>query len=786
MEHFLSLPQIPQRTPEWFQKKSEILSSTQVASIIHLNSHRSYDQLLQKQPDLEPPEIPRITRRNAHDIDPITWGTVLESIAIQHLEQTTQKPVGPLGLKIHDQYPYLGASPDGIQIVNSQPRLIEIKCPKRRQITYRVPLEYWVQVQIAMEVWDIDQTLYCEYKFDITTESPTTRDLTLTYGELARGVYWIYHDSWTYLIERDREWFQRVQPQIERFYYLKFAPSDLSLSFESDSNEDNQQKRKHTQVSPQQRKKQKVRQRISYSHFSIKERIPVNKLSNFLRDDPIIDWLEIHGAEHGYEKEKSIFLDFYNQMNLQFKLNQIVLLLNKVKEHQLSYRVLNPSIDNLIDIYQNNLLLKIPYDLSLLEETQAAMEDQVQVIFMGQLAKEIRGHYLWDTFDVIVHRDSFGLIFKPEQESLIQLPDLSELTYIPIKIKLTTLKFLKRGSGVHLGSDHKVDQLKIGAITAALLMDRHQTLGVIPEHKKHKLMEDGLDWLQSVKDTSTIDSIYPNMKNHYDSQWKTAKSEIAREREELTQIRYLSVSIRGKLHNKGITKISQLTEEIVADYDKKIIPHIQQELYLPKLVVPPSTPTKHSVTDQPIEIYLDFEHSTSLGNTPSIIFLMGILVKIGDQDPEYHPYLVEHLNQESQTKMLSEGMHFLRMLRGKNIPVFHWSNAEPNLLSKAGWDLPSNCYWVDLHHHFVQNHASIPGCYTYGLKDVASSLYQMKMIQSHWLHGLDGNSAMTMACNINHKCEITGETFRDDLRIRKLCEYNYVDCIVMEEIRRLL
>lgn len=772
MEHYQNLPQIPQRTPEWHEKKAKILSSTQIASILHLNSFHSYEDLLQSAPRSYSSKSMKITRRNVHRIDPITWGTVLEPIAIQLMEQSTASPSVALGLKLHDQYPFLGASPDGLQIIKGNPRLIEIKCPKKRQITYRVPLEYWVQVQIAMEVWDIDEALYCEYKFDLTTEEPTTKDLTLTYGQLTRGVYWIYQDSWHYVIKRDHVWFQKILPDIEKFYQLKFGQETLNLKTGV--------KRSRTTTNTGNKRARRTRQNpVACSHHTGdgQQMLSINKLTNYLRDDPILDWLEYHDLNHDYTKEKSLFLDFYNQKNLNFKLHQIEHFISLAHQSHLSYQIMNQSLTYLLDIYQNNLLLKLQYDCHLINETQKAMNNGVDLILLGQMGREVGDHFLWDTFDLIVKKDAFPTLFQGHRflESSESNELMNTVSYIPIKIKFTTLNFRSGHFSLREGK-HRVDMIKMGTISPGLLLDRRGDLGYISKNNDDSKIIAGLQWLQNMQRTS-LNEIWPNMKNHYDSQWVTAKEEIANKKDELTKISYMTVNNRKTLHEHGIFKIQDLSPEDLKGlrYANRIMPFISEELNLPPL----------ELDQEGIEVYLDFESCSSLGTGESIIFLMGILVKRGDEDLEYCPYLVENLDKESESKMLSEGLRFLRKL-GQNIPIFHWSSAEPNLLDRAGWELPSNCYWLDLYAHFLKNNASIPGCYTYGLKDVAATLYQMKMIQSRWLHGLDGNTAMTMAWNIAHKCKITGERFNQDARIKKLCDYNYVDCVVMEEIRKLL
>jgi hypothetical protein len=123
---------------------------------------------------------------------------------------------------------------------------------------------------------------------------------------------------------------------------------------------------------------------------------------------------------------------------------------------------------------------------------------------------------------------------------------------------------------------------------------------------------------------------------------------------------------------------------------------------------------------------------------------------------------------------------------GPRVPIFHWSQAEPNLLKRAGFELPKNCYWVDLYNHFVYENATIPGCYSYGLKEVATRLAEMKKIKTEWTQGLDGNQAMILARLADRKACLEGTKFSEDEEITRVCRYNWVDVKVMEEIRGLL
>lgn len=785
MEYYQSLPQIKQDTPEWYQRRSEIITSTNVASILHLNSFHSYDELLSKQPDPTPHTNRTITSQNVHNIQATEWGKLLEPFAIQHLEQTTHKAVGSLGLKVHDEIPYLGASPDGIQIVNGVARLIEIKCPVSRQITYKVPLEYWVQMQIAMEVWDIDRVLYCEYKFNLSTERPSTQDLTLTYGSLENGVYWNYVDNWQYEITRDRAWFQEIKPQIESFYKLKFTPifnPDITTRTAITTNPNTGstkvqsstiKRKRDNEVSEEDQQRSKMRS----SKYMIKERVPVNRFDNFLQDDPILDWLEFHAGKHKWTRRKDMFISALSQLGLEFRLDVINSMIDVANEKGVNYCILNPSINNLLSIYKNNLLLKLPYDLNVLEETQQMMDKGMGIIFMGQLSRKINKHYLWDTFEMIIRKDVFKMIFT---DVLFEgAPILEELDYIPMKLKYTTLDY--RANSSFLKSKHKLDMTKMGLISTSLIFDRHGQHGVIPKHNNVDVFKNGLAWFKEIE-TTQLKDLYPNMNNDRDGQWRHAKNEIAESIEELTQISYMNYENREELHSQGITKISQLLPEHLEGLKnaKQIGQHISKELYLPPLPVPEETPE--------MEIFMDFESVSSIFADEGLIFMMGVILKPRDGDSEYCKFIVDNLEKVSEKKMLNEGFKYIKSkTRGMtNVPIYHWGNAERSLLKTAEKEVPSNMYMIDLHNHFKNEGATIPGCYGFGLKDVANTLHNMGLVQSIWLNDINGSMAMVMAHHIQHKCAITGGEFKEDPRIVKISEYNYVDCQVLLEIRQLL
>ena len=68
----------------------------------------------------------------------------------------------------HKKYPYLLASPDGINIKEGNKRygrMVEVKNPTTRELTGIPKKEYWIQMQLQMEVWDFDECDFLETVF---------------------------------------------------------------------------------------------------------------------------------------------------------------------------------------------------------------------------------------------------------------------------------------------------------------------------------------------------------------------------------------------------------------------------------------------------------------------------------------------------------------------------------------------------------------------------------------------------------------------------------------------
>jgi putative phage-type endonuclease len=95
-----------------------------------------------------------------------------------------------IGLRPHPLYDFLGGSPDGI---TESGKLLEIKCPLMREIKAEVPVYYMPQLQLLMDILNLDECDFIQYKpADITWPGPAE--------------FVVVH------VLRDRQWFQDSLP----------------------------------------------------------------------------------------------------------------------------------------------------------------------------------------------------------------------------------------------------------------------------------------------------------------------------------------------------------------------------------------------------------------------------------------------------------------------------------------------------------------------------------------------------------------------------------------------
>ena len=96
------------------------------------------------------------------------WGQKYEPLSVMFYECLYNTKIEDFGCIQHESYSFLGASPDGINVdIHSERygRMLEIKNIVNREINGIPKKEYWIQMQLQMEVCNLDECDFLETKF---------------------------------------------------------------------------------------------------------------------------------------------------------------------------------------------------------------------------------------------------------------------------------------------------------------------------------------------------------------------------------------------------------------------------------------------------------------------------------------------------------------------------------------------------------------------------------------------------------------------------------------------
>lgn len=97
---------------------------------------------------------------------PMSWGHKYEPLTVKLYEYLHNTQISDFGCIEHNKYPFLAASPDGIVTGDTNyGRMIEIKNVVSREITGIPKKDYYIQMQLQMEVCDLDECDFVETKF---------------------------------------------------------------------------------------------------------------------------------------------------------------------------------------------------------------------------------------------------------------------------------------------------------------------------------------------------------------------------------------------------------------------------------------------------------------------------------------------------------------------------------------------------------------------------------------------------------------------------------------------
>jgi putative phage-type endonuclease len=179
VEKLKKIKQPEQRSDEWFAARQTKVTASEAASCLYMtrkvceeyvNTYNLQDTFRYSETKCCNPYASRkayITKKandygkqiRMPDNEFTLWGKKFEETATRYYCVKKNTSINDFGLLPHPRLRWLAASPDGI---TDDGVMLEIKCPKRRQITGVPPLYYWIQMNIQLEVANLDNCDFLE------------------------------------------------------------------------------------------------------------------------------------------------------------------------------------------------------------------------------------------------------------------------------------------------------------------------------------------------------------------------------------------------------------------------------------------------------------------------------------------------------------------------------------------------------------------------------------------------------------------------------------------------
>lgn len=259
LEKLKSIIQPEQRSDEWYIFRNSTLTASNIWKVF-VSDYSQTQLILEK---CEPLDINKFKVTNTNS--PLHWGQKYEPVSILYYEYIHNTKVSEFGCIPHKDYSFIAASPDGIICDGSSKlfgRMLEIKNVVSREITGIPKMEYWIQMQLQMEVCNLNECDFLETKFiQYDTEEEYREDKETEYKgvilqylkgespyyiyapfmlsdldseeykrwedeekeknkdlELIARLYWKLVKISCVLVLRNKLWFKKVQPMIEIFW----------------------------------------------------------------------------------------------------------------------------------------------------------------------------------------------------------------------------------------------------------------------------------------------------------------------------------------------------------------------------------------------------------------------------------------------------------------------------------------------------------------------------------------------------------------------------------------
>lgn len=257
------MPQPDQRTDDWYKFRYKYLTASSIWKVF--GTPRTQNELIYDK--CKPFDAGKYTQSVSTE-SPLHWGQKYEEVSGMWYEREYATKVSEFGCLPHCDISYLAASPDGIVTKPTCARfgrMLEIKNIVNRDITGIPKKEYWIQMQLQMEVCQLDECDFLETRFkEYDSYAEFVADGTFTHNAkgqmkgailyfneggtplyeyaplglnetkyevweadilakhtkltLVRTIYWWLDEVSCVLVLRNRTWFNHVKPSLDDFW----------------------------------------------------------------------------------------------------------------------------------------------------------------------------------------------------------------------------------------------------------------------------------------------------------------------------------------------------------------------------------------------------------------------------------------------------------------------------------------------------------------------------------------------------------------------------------------
>jgi hypothetical protein len=555
--------------------------------------------------------------------------------------------------------------------------------------------------------------------------------------------------------------------------------------------------------------------------------VAASETRNWVADDPILDWLDLYGAQHGFRsdseapayKPETDFQLLANERSAEFRARVIAAVAARVD------------------------VVAVPGESQDERESQtlASLRAGASVV-VGGLLRNNRRRTIADP-DLLVRSDVWSSWFPTTVADEVIRSDapilgLRGAHYLPVRIAWRTFDVEADG---HVGNAAEYLPYAVeawcqadaigevqGYVPAAYLLGRSQqspntclelenlarvdlvrrtvrgdrTLGVLAERAiewMRRLWEHGSSW--QVLPEPSVPELYPHARNRRDAPWHRAKREIAEALQELTLLPGISPERRLHAHARGIRRwgdpeASSATLGVTAADAAARLDIVLAANRSSSPLVLPEVIADHSEWREPapVEFFVDFETTADFGDAGLRFIAQRGCGRAGKEGWEFDQWTVDALTHSEEGRIIGEWIERMSELcRASGIDlstarICHWSGAErfafahayrSALVRHPGNVWPESLPWFDvLGTVFRRIPIGISGAFDYGLKSIGKAMHQAGLVETTWEDdSLDGLAAMVGFV----RAAEGGASLPTHPLIRRIGRYNEVDCRVMME-----